>query len=207
MKAEFKHKRLLAAVMFVDIVGYTAIMQKNEGEAVRMRNLLRTVLDRQIPEYEGRIVQYYGDGALSLFKSALEVANSAIKIQEKLKKHFVPVRVGLHLGEIIYSREGIYGNAVNIASSIEALAEAGSVLISEKIYEEIQNHNEVKFREVGNFELRNVDGPLKLYGLMDTDTAPRKQEIKIRWRDLHSVQIRTALVRPYLSNTNPGLLN
>lgn len=88
MKAEFKHTRLLAAVMFVDIVGYTAIMQKNEGEAVRMRNLLRTVLDRQIPEYEGRIVQYYGDGALSLFNSALEAANSAIKIQEKLKKAF-----------------------------------------------------------------------------------------------------------------------
>lgn len=207
MEAKFKHTRLLAAVMFVDIVGYTAIMQKNEREAVRMRNLLRRVLGRRIPKHEGRIVQYYGDGALSLFKSALEAVNSAIKIQAELKNNTVPVRLGLHQGEIVYTREGIYGSAVNIASRIEALATAGSVLISEKIYQEIRNHNEIKFREAGNFDLKNVDGPLKLYSLLNAKEAPHSEEIKFRWRHLHFMQIRTALVRPYLSNTNPGLLN
>jgi class 3 adenylate cyclase len=207
MEANFKHTRLLAAVMFVDIVGYTAIMQKNEREAVRMRSLLRLVIERQLPQHEGRLVQYYGDGALGFFKSAMEAVNAAVKIQDELKKHTVPVRIGLHQGEIVHTREGIYGSAVNIASRIEALAQAGSILISEKIYVEIQNQTDLKFREAGNFGLKNVDGPLKLYSLTDTTAAPFREEIMKRWQHLKFLQVRTALVRPYLSNTNPALLN
>lgn len=207
MEANFKHTRLLAAVMFVDIVGYTAIMQKNEREAVRMRSLLRLVIERQLPQHEGRLVQYYGDGALGFFKSAMEAVNAAVKIQDELKKHTVPVRIGLHQGEIVHTREGIYGSAVNIASRIEALAQAGSILISEKIYVEIQNQTDLKFREAGNFGLKNVDGPLKLYSLTDTTSAPFREEIMNRWQHLKFLQVRTALVRPYLSNTNPALLN
>lgn len=207
MKAQYKHTRFLAAVMFVDIIGYTAIMQKNEQEAFRMRKLLRKVLDRQIQAHEGRLIQYYGDGALSLFTSALESVKAALKIQVELKKLVVPVRIGLHQGEVVYTGDGIYGNAVNIASRIETLAHAGGILISGKIYEEIRNQQGMRMQEAGSFELKNIEDPLKLYSVTDVNGVSQREKTKVRWRQLHSLQVRTALVRPYLSNTNPGLLN
>lgn len=207
MKAQYKHTRFLAAVMFVDIIGYTAIMQKNEQEAFRMRKLLRKVLDRQIQAHEGRLIQYYGDGALSLFTSALESVKSALKIQVELKKLVVPVRIGLHQGEVVYTGDGIYGNAVNIASRIETLAHAGGILISGKIYEEIRNQQGMRMQKAGSFELKNIEDPLKLYSVTDVNGVSQREKTKVRWRQLHSLQVRTALVRPYLSNTNPGLLN
>ena len=207
MKAEFKHTRLLAAVMFVDIVDYTAIMQKSESEAVRMRSLLRTVLNKQIRNHKGKLIQYYGDGALSIFRSAYEAVHGALNIQAIFRQQSVPVRVGLHQGEIVHSDEGVYGNAVNIASRIENLAQAGGILISEKIYEEIRNHNDLKIREAGSFEFKNVQGALKLFSIIESDAAAHDKRLGIRWRELHSIQIQTVLIRPYLSNTNPGLLN
>lgn len=174
--------RLLAAVMFADIVGYTALMQVDEEKAKRIRDEQRNVLERYIDDYHGRVIQYYGDGTLSIFGSALEAVRCAIKIQRKLNKQFeMPVRMGLHLGDIVYDDEGAYGDAVNVAARIEALATGGSIVISERINDELKSHPEIQTKLLGAFKLKNVRNPVTLYAVEHKDLeVPGTEEIQLK---------------------------
>lgn len=97
--------RQLAAVMFTDIVGYTALMQGDEEAAISSRERHRVVFEQQHELHKGKIIQYYGDGALSVFKSAIEAVKCAIKIQRLLQEGDpVPVRIGLHMGDIVFDK-------------------------------------------------------------------------------------------------------
>lgn len=152
--------------MFADIVGYTALMENDETVANTLRNKFRNALKSLLPESEGRIIQFYGDGALLIFQSAA----TALEMAEALQRHFhadpeVPVRIGLHQGDITFDEEGAYGSAVNIAARIESLAATGSVLLSEKIYEEVENSRQLSCVSMGPFELKNVRRPIELYAL------------------------------------------
>ena len=123
--------RLLAAIMFTDMVGYTALMQEDEQKAKRNRDRHRQVLKDTVAAHQGKILQYYGDGTLAIFNSAIEAVEWAIRIQKKLQDGpKIPLRIGMHTGDIVYDAEGIYGDGVNVASRIEGLATSGSVLIS-----------------------------------------------------------------------------
>ena len=118
-----KTTRRLAAIMFTDIVGYTAIMQEDETRAVTLRNRHREVFELNHQKFQGKLLQYYGDGTLSIFESAIDAANCAVAIQQELQQDpIVPLRIGIHTGDIIYSEEEAIGNGVNIASRIESLA-------------------------------------------------------------------------------------
>ena len=131
---------MLAAIMFTDMVGYTALMQEDEKHAMILRNKHRNVLERLVSEHRGQILQYDGDGTLSIFGSAIEAAACGMKIQKELQENpKVPLRIGIHAGDIVYDDEGVYGDGVNVASRIENIAIPGSVLISEKIHEELKN--------------------------------------------------------------------
>lgn len=115
--------RQLAAIMFVDMAGYTALMQVNEQLAKAKQKHLKEVLDSTVKNYNGKILQYNGDGALSIFSSAIDAVNSAIKIQKQLQQEpKVDLRIGLHTGDISIEDETIYGDGVNLASRIESLA-------------------------------------------------------------------------------------
>lgn len=98
--------RKLVAIMFTDIVGYTALMQTDEAEAIRIRSRHREVFEQQHQVYRGKIIQYYGDGTLSIFDSAVQAADCATKIQQQLQrsKPVVPLRIGLHLGDIVFGK-------------------------------------------------------------------------------------------------------
>src|SRR5207247_9619651 len=114
--------RLLAAVMFTDIVGYTSMMEKDEQNAKAISDRHRKVLESCMAAYEGKILQYYGDGTLTIFGSAIHAVSCAVKIQQQLQTEpRIPLRIGLHLGDIIYDQKGVYGDSVNIASRIESL--------------------------------------------------------------------------------------
>src|SRR6185436_153663 len=120
--------RQLAAIMFTDMVGYTALMQTNEELATKKRERHKLVLDDTINKFRGKILQYYGDGTLSIFNSAADGVNCAIEIQMKLSEEpKVDLRIGIHTGDIILDDEGIYGDGVNIASRIESLSVSGGV--------------------------------------------------------------------------------
>ena len=161
-----KEIRMLAAIMFTDMVGYTALMQENERQAKNLRNKHREVLENLVPEHRGQILQYYGDGTLSIFGSAIEAAICAAKIQQELQiEPKVPLRIGIHAGDVVYDDEGVYGDGVNIASRIENLAVSGSVLISDKINDELKNQNEISTVFLGRYNLKNVKVPVKIYAI------------------------------------------
>ncbi|MEO6289079.1 MAG: adenylate/guanylate cyclase domain-containing protein [Ginsengibacter sp.] len=105
--------RQLAAIMFADMTGYTALMQEDEQRATILRERQRHILATVIPAYKGKILQYFGDGTLSIFDSAINAVQSGIEIQHELQKDpKVLLRIGIHSGEIVYDSEGVYGDSI-----------------------------------------------------------------------------------------------
>ncbi len=101
--------RQLSAIMFTDMVGYTALMQEDERRAMQYRDRQREVLKRLIDQHDGEILQYYGDGALSVFQSAIHAVECAISIQEELSREpRVPLRIGIHIGDVVRDDEGVF---------------------------------------------------------------------------------------------------
>lgn len=172
--------RLLAAIMFTDMVGYTALMQEDEVSAKALRDRHRQILEDKIGEFQGSILQFYGDGTLSMFGSAIEAVRCAIQIQKELQKPpKVPVRIGIHIGDIVYEDQGAYGDGVNVTSRIESLAVPGSVFISDKVCDEIQNHPTIRAKSLGKYELKNVARPIEIYAInAEGLVVPTEDEIK-----------------------------
>ena len=134
----FPHE--LVAIVFTDIQGYTAIMQENEKKAISLIKKHREIFTRLTKKYKGRIIQYYGDGTLSVHNSVIDAVNCSIEMQGEFQKPpFLPVRIGIHSGDIVFNKNGIVGDGVNIASRIESLGIAGSILVSDKVKDEIKN--------------------------------------------------------------------
>ncbi|SFU80491.1 adenylate/guanylate cyclase domain-containing protein [Pontibacter akesuensis] len=160
------HHRQLAAIMFTDIEGYSATMQYSEQQAIFLKNRHREVLQQEHERYNGRIVQYYGDGTLSIFQSAVEAVECALAMQLAFRQEpHVPVRMGLHMGDVIFDDDQLFGDGVNLASRIETLGVAGSVLISDKINDEILNHPEFKTRSVGTYQFKNIERKVEVFAL------------------------------------------
>ncbi len=172
--------RLLAAIMFTDMVGYTSLMQKDEKQAKDLRDRHRQVLDKLITEHKGKIMQFYGDGTLSIFGSVIEATKCAILIQNELQAEpKIPVRIGIHAGDIVYDDEGVYGDGVNIASRIQSLSVPGGVLISEKVNDELRNHKEIQTMLLGEFRLKNVKKPIEIYAVKSDGLAiPDSRELE-----------------------------
>src|SRR5215217_555959 len=162
----FSLMRQLAAIMFSDMAGYTALMQQNEQLAKLKHQRLKEVLEASVSVHQGKILQYYGDGALSIFNSAIDGVTCAIEIQRALQQEpKVDLRIGIHTGDISIENETIYGDGVNLASRVESLAVPGSIFISEKVFDEISNQENLSAREMGYFEFKNVAKPVRIFAL------------------------------------------
>ena len=149
--------RRLAAIMFTDIQGYTAMMQRDEKKVIELRERHRDIFDSKTEKYKGEILQYYGDGTLSIFSSAIDAVECGTEMQLAfLEEPKIPVRIGIHTGDIVYSKEEIIGDGVNVASRIESLAIPGSVFISDKVYDEIKNQSSIQTRPLKTFELKKI---------------------------------------------------
>ncbi len=160
-------RRRLAAIMFADMVGYTALMQENESEARSRRDRFRSVLDATVQQHHGEILQHYGDGTLSVFESAVEAVQAAVAVQAALQgaDPLVPVRIGVHTGDIVHDADGVYGDGVNVAARIESLSAPGGVLVSGKVYDEIKNHASLSAEPMGEVRLKNVKLPMKVFAI------------------------------------------
>ncbi len=166
----------LAAILFADIVGYTAMMQENEELAVEKVNRFREVVELVAEELNGKIVQYYGDGSLLLFQSSTDAAEFAKLLQEDLyNEPSVPVRIGIHMGDVLVHAGNIFGDVVNIASRIQSLAPAGGIYISEVVYRNIVNKKELESVFVRTEKLKNVKEPVRIYQLL-TEHAPAAEQ-------------------------------
>ena len=154
----------LAAILFTDIVGYSAIMQEDENAALEGVNRFRQVLESQTAEHNGKIIQFYGDGCLLFFNSSVDAVNLAIILQEEFNMEpRVPVRVGIHMGDVLLKDDNIYGDAVNIASRIQALAPAGGIWISEPVYKNVVNKKNIITEFVKEEHLKNIKEPVRIY--------------------------------------------
>lgn len=161
----------LAAILFADIVGYTAMMQENEERAVEKVNRFREVVELIAEELNGKIVQYYGDGSLLLFQSSTDAAEFAKLLQEDLYNDpQVPVRIGIHMGDVLVHAGNIFGDVVNIASRIQSLAPAGGIFISEVVYRNIANKKELESVYIREEKLKNVKDPVRIYQLLTINT-------------------------------------
>ncbi|WP_155212026.1 adenylate/guanylate cyclase domain-containing protein [Fulvivirga aurantia] len=192
-----ERSRKLAAIMFTDMVGFTALMQEDETKAQTFRDRQRQVLTKAIKSNHGEIIQYYGDGTLSIFESAIEATLCAITIQEELTQEpKIPLRIGIHTGDIVQDREGIFGDGVNLASRIESLAVPGSVMISDKVFDEIKNHKNIKTRSMGSFELKNVRKPIEVYCITNGSlVVPRRDLLQGKVKE----RIKSVAVMPFVN--------
>jgi TolB-like protein/class 3 adenylate cyclase len=173
-------RRQLAAIMFTDIVGYTALVQRDEAEAGAVRARHRGVLEAAIPEHGGRLIQFFGDGTLSVFSSAVEAVACAVEIQRELQTYpKIPLRIGIHLGDITYDDQGAYGDAVNVAARLEAIGAAGSVVVSGRVADELKNHTRFSTLPLGEVRLKNVQSPVALHAVAaEGITIPEPGEIR-----------------------------
>ncbi len=198
--------RHLASIMFADIAGYTALMQDDERNALLIRNKLMRVLEEATLKYHGRVVEILGDGAICSFSSAMESVQAGIAIQQQMQAEpKVPLRIGLHSGDVIFDGDYVYGDGVNLASRIESFAVPGSVLISGKVYDEIKNHKEIETIHLGKFELKNVKDPVDLYAVYsDLLVVPDITNLKGKGRKVQKVISvdRSIFVLPFVNLSN-----
>ena len=217
--------RQLSAILFTDIEGYTSIMQQSEQKAMLIKDRHREILQKEHGQFNGRIIQYYGDGTLSTFQSVVEAVQCALAMQQKfLQLPQVPVRMGLHIGDIIFNDEYVFGDGVNVASRIESLGVAGSVLISDKANDELHNHPELKTVSVGVYQFKNVKRTVEVFALNheklvkptpgslkgktepETNPGPEThKKLETGRRAVKSIPLKSIAVLPFVNMSNdPG---
>ncbi len=158
--------RKLAAIMFTDIVGYTALMGEDEAKALQLLEKNHNLLKPIIEEFRGDWLKEIGDGTLSCFASAVDAVNCALKVQQSLKDDTeLTLRIGIHIGDVVFKGGDVFGDGVNVASRIEPLAEPGGICVSDRVYDDIQNKPDVATVFLGVKELKHVKRPIKVYAL------------------------------------------
>jgi len=171
-------KRKLAAIMFTDMAGYTALMQEDEHKARELVQNHREIIKPLIEKHAGEVIQYVGDGTFCTFGSAIEAVNCATEIQRHLLEvKEISLRIGIHVGDVVVDGDEVYGDGVNVASRLEPLAEPGGVCISGRVYDDIRNQPDIETLFIGEKNLKNVDRPIKVYALKGNDLSLPQEEL------------------------------
>ncbi|MGQ0740394.1 MAG: tetratricopeptide repeat protein [Bacteroidota bacterium] len=158
--------RQLAAIMFADIVGYTAMMQDDEELALNYRYKLKQKLEEEVAVHQGRILEFRGDGALCSFTSTIEAVRASLALQLAMQTvPIVPLRIGIHTGDVIVEGNNIYGDGVNIASRMESFAMPGSIFFSARVYDDIKNQKDIQSISMGKYVLKNVKDPVEIFAI------------------------------------------
>jgi len=167
---EQRVQRRLAAILATDVVGYSALMQRaEEATYAEFERLKRELIEPSLSRHEGRLIKTTGDGALVEFASPLAAMRCAVEIQDHLASGNSPLtlRVGLNLGDVIVGQDGeLYGDGINIAVRLEGVADPGGVLISEKVYSEVEGKLDVCFEDRGEQQLKNISKPIRAYAVL-----------------------------------------
>jgi adenylate cyclase len=179
-EGNYKHK--LAAILSADVVGYSRLMAEDEVATIRSLSACRDKIGTHVEENGGRVVDFTGDNTLAEFSSALHAVECAVNIQNTLKElnaqldenRQMHLRIGIDLGEILVDNDVIYGDGVNIASRLEALAEPGGVCISEIVHSQVHNKLAVGFVDAGTRTLKNISTPVRVFKVVDqkSESAP-----------------------------------
>src|SRR5712691_10727493 len=167
-------ERKLAAIMFTDMVGYSALSQRDDRLALELLEEHRQLLREIFPRFYGTEIKTIGDAFLVEFGSALEAAQCAIEIQRTLAKRNhdvtsdrrIELKIGIHIGDVVHRDGDVYGDGVNIASRIEQLAGAGGICVSMDVERQIRNALEARFEKFGSADLKNIKLPMDLFRIV-----------------------------------------
>ena len=184
--------RQLAAILFTDIVGYTAMMQKNEQQALAVTRHYIAALKRSAETFHGKILNDYGDGSLCSFPSATEAVKAAVHMQRQLQEDpKVPLRIGIHVGELFFEEDKVMGDSVNVASRIQSLGQPNSILFSKEVFDKLRNQPEYTSVSLGKFEFKHVDEPLEIFALANEGLiVPRKEEMTGKLKEIQKKSAR-----------------
>jgi class 3 adenylate cyclase len=158
--------RQLAAIMFTDIVGYTALMGKDSNKALELVRISKEIQKPLVEQHNGKWLKEMGDGAMAQFASALDAANCAIAIQKSARAELdAKLRIGIHLGDVQLEDNDVYGDGVNVASRLESIADPGGIYISESIEKAIRGQTNIQATDLGEIRLKNVDYGVRTYAI------------------------------------------
>ena len=169
--SDITEQRKLAAIMFTDMVGYSALSQRDEKLAQELLEEHRRLLREIFPRFTGTEIKTIGDAFLVEFGSALEAAQCAIEIQRTLAHRDadapadrqIQVRIGVHIGDVVHRGGDVYGDGVNIASRIEPVAGPGGICVSMDVERQIRNALEARFEKLAPTDLKNISVPMELF--------------------------------------------
>ena len=184
--SEERVERRLAAILAGDIAGYSRLMgEDEEGTLDRIKTLRRELADPKIKEYRGRIVKTTGDGILIEFASVVDAVRCAVDIQREMAERNVAVpaarrieyRIGINVGDIIIDEGDIYGDGVNVAARLEALAEPGGICVSRVVRDQVRDKLDFTFDDKGEQQVKNIARPVRVYsvGSRPSGTSPRER--------------------------------
>jgi eukaryotic-like serine/threonine-protein kinase len=179
--------RRLAAIMFTDIVGYTAMMGEDEKKAFELLKKNRKLQKPLIEEFGGVWVKELGDGVLATFPTVIDAVSSACLIQKAVGIEGMRLRIGIHLGDVIFENNDVFGDSVNVAARIQALAPIGGIYITESVHKNISNKKGIKSTYVQNLELKNVKEPVPVYEIdIDSFTIDKSERYRTNTAGMQS---------------------
>ncbi len=166
--------RKLAAIMFTDIVGYTALMARDEEAARRARTRHEAVVRPMVERYHGQWLERTGDETLSSFASALDAVSCALTVQAELDGDpDLRLRIGIHHGDVTFDADGVSGEGVNVAARVRPIAEPGGICITEDVHHSVRGRPGLEFEPLGEQEFKNVDHPVAVFAASGTAAPPR----------------------------------
>lgn len=191
----------LAAIMFTDIVGYTALMGSDEDHAFEVLKNNREIHNQFLKKYDGTLIKEMGDGMLISFDLPSDSVRCAIEIQIACRERKIPLRIGIHEAEVIFEGSDVFGDGVNIASRLQASTEAGCISISESVYRDVKNKPDIKTQFIKENYLKNVDEPVRTYNVSCKEILVRENHAE----NLAQVQ-RKSIIGRILRTITPILI-
>jgi len=181
-------ERRLAAILAADVAGYSRLMgEDEEGTHAALTALRRELSDSKIAEHRGRVVKTTGDGLLVEFSSVVDAVRCAVEVQRELalrndgvpKERRIEFRIGINLGDILIEEQDIYGDGVNVAARLEALAEPGGICVSRVVRDQVRDKVEFGFEDMGDQQVKNIARPIRVYRIPLAETAGTKAPLSL----------------------------
>lgn len=181
-------ERRLAAIMAADVVGYSRLIRTDEDGTLAALKALRTdLIGPKIADHHGRVVKLMGDGLLAEFASVGEAVRAAVEMQQAMAERNASVpeeqriefRIGINLGDVAIDGEDIYGDGVNVAARLEALAEPSGVYVSGAVYDQVRDRLELRFEDLGKQQLKNIDRPVRVWRWLRDGITPTPKAAQV----------------------------
>ena len=187
-----------AAIMFTDIVGYTALMGRDEDAAFDMLSRNHTLHQTLIEKHNGILIKEVGDGTLASFPLASNAVRCARDIQKEAKDQKIPLKIGIHQGVMVMVGADVLGDSVNVASRLQESAEKGCIIVSASVYRDIKNKADIKTKFLAEKTFKNVDEPIKIYKVVSEDYEKEAKTEMYKTKDSQS----SIAVLPFVNMSN-----